>query len=371
MVYLAKKIGQAHILWFQASNQWVKFDEQQWFIFCLFKKNTSPEETVSKLCKQFPIKESAAKNTVENIYISIEELSNPNFLLPNLRLHNYEVENYTIQESKSRYYSYQGKAFKIVYGSASVEKYIHLPLAHLEANLFEDKIYTIEVFPYAERYFLRIEGDSEKTVSTETSGQIKHQLYVELANFFYNKTETDWLAFMHASAVEYNGKGLVLSSAGGSGKSTMAGLLQTKGFKFLSDDFVPIASNNLKIYTFPAALSLKGESIELLRAVGLNVQIAPPGKIAFVKPLQPQLRGKHRGVNVVVFVKYNNAVDLIFEPIPLLDALPKLIGETWVGNDILRAKRFIGWFTRTKFYQLEYGNSNKAINALTDLMEKL
>jgi hypothetical protein len=71
----------------------------------------------------------------------------------------------------------------------------------------------------------------------------------------------------------------------------------------------------------------------------------------------------------VVFVKYNPNTDLIFEPLPILDALHLFLQDAWVGDDLKRAKKFIHWFSKLTFYKLEYGNNKKAIEVLTRLMD--
>jgi CO dehydrogenase nickel-insertion accessory protein CooC1 len=163
---------------------------------------------------------------------------------------------------------------------------------------------------------------------------------------------------------------LILTSTGGSGKSTMAGLLLLNGFEFFSDDFVPVDTKNQRVFPFPAALCVKNNAISILESKGLEFQPFVNGKSAYAKLTQKKIQSKACRMNKVVFIKYNSQSDLIFEPISTLEALYHFLQEAWVGDDIKRARRFINWFSKLQFYRLEYGNNGKAIEILAKLMDK-
>lgn len=65
------------------------------------------------------------------------------------------------------------------------------------------------------------------------------------------------LLFMHAGALEYNGRVLLLVAPSGSGKSTTTWALVNNGFHYLSDELAPIDLETLQVHLYPHALCLK------------------------------------------------------------------------------------------------------------------
>ena len=372
MAYLAKKIEDARVVWFEASNQWAILDEPKWFVFQQFENGKSRKNAYKELCRHFSFSGSEAEaiEIVKNVYESVEKLKTPDFKLPDFRINTKEASHYKLNKKKTGNYRFCNKPFSIVYGSPHLERYIHLPLAHLEEDHCGDNIFTAEVFPFKNKYVLRTNKNGGDCLSADEAGQIKRLLYVELANYFYDKKEDDWMAFVHASALEKNGEVFLLTSPGGGGKSTLSGLLQLNGFGFFSDDFVPILANNTKAYPFPAALCVKNDSISMLSEKGMEIFPKGSNKIAYAKLPQQQTKSRPCEVKRIIFVKYNPDADLDFHPISTLEALALFHPEAWVGNDMKRAEQFINWFENLYFYKLEYGNNVKAIEMITNLAEQ-
>lgn len=66
---------------------------------------------------------------------------------------------------------------------------------------------------------------------------------------------------VHAGAVSYRGKGIMLPGQSGSGKSSLAlGLLQ-RGYNYLSDELAPIDVKSGRLLPFPKPLSIKDTSV--------------------------------------------------------------------------------------------------------------
>lgn len=369
MAYLSKKIEEAYILWFEASNQWIQLDKLQWFVFSHYIKKSSKEDVVIKLCKKFSVPNVHAFDLVENIYLSISNLLNPNFALPNFTEDSKRILSFKVPKSKTRSYCYKNHFFDITYGSPSLERYIHLPFHHLCVDNSRTESLQVDVFPLDSRYALRVNGDLTKCFSADEPGQIKRLLFIELANHFFRKTENDWLAFIHGSALKKNDQTLILTSEGGSGKSTMAGLLSLNGFTILSDDFIPVDQKSRRAYPFPAATSIKNDAIELLQKKGVEFHVNRSKEMAYIQSDSNRSKQLALPIKAIVFIKYQKGADLNFESISALDALPNFLSESWVGNDMKRAKSFINWFAKLTFYKLVYGNNDKAIETLSNLMK--
>jgi len=70
------------------------------------------------------------------------------------------------------------------------------------------------------------------------------------------------LYFVHAAALEWGGRALMLVARSGSGKSTTTWALLHHGFRYLSDELAPVDLKTLHVYPYPHALCLKDEPPE-------------------------------------------------------------------------------------------------------------
>ena len=74
----------------------------------------------------------------------------------------------------------------------------------------------------------------------------------------------EWLAIIHGAAIEQNGKGFVLCGPSGSGKSTLTAGLVSAGRGYLADDLAAISAPDAMIVPWPAPISLKPGSFDVI-----------------------------------------------------------------------------------------------------------
>jgi HprK-related kinase A len=95
---------------------------------------------------------------------------------------------------------------------------------------------------------------------------------------------------LHASAVERDGKALLMTGLSGAGKSTLAALLMAKGWRLMGDEFALLDPGTGLIHGFPRLISLKNEAIGVLeRALpdarfGPRLERTPKGTIRHLVP---------------------------------------------------------------------------------------
>ena len=70
--------------------------------------------------------------------------------------------------------------------------------------------------------------------------------------------------FIHAGAVCYEGKGVILVADSMHGKTTLVLELIRRGFRFLSDDIAALDRSDAKVHPFPRVLSIRPRSLEVL-----------------------------------------------------------------------------------------------------------
>lgn len=80
---------------------------------------------------------------------------------------------------------------------------------------------------------------------------------------------------LHASAVERDGRVLVMTGQSGSGKSTLSALLGSRGWRFMGDEFVLLDPVSGDAVPFPRLISLKNEAIGAMQAAQPDAQFGP------------------------------------------------------------------------------------------------
>ena len=96
-----------------------------------------------------------------------------------------------------------------------------------------------------------------------TERLLKIARYIIHYPLFQLMREKQQLSFLHASAIENNGKGYVFFGLPGAGKTRcIMELLEKGGFKFLSDNYI-LCSENKGILAFPELVRISGNGGEL------------------------------------------------------------------------------------------------------------
>lgn len=80
---------------------------------------------------------------------------------------------------------------------------------------------------------------------------------------------------LHASAVEKDGKALIMTGASGSGKSTLSAILGHKGWRFMGDEFVLLDLVTGDAVPFPRLISLKNAAIGAMPGAAPNARFGP------------------------------------------------------------------------------------------------
>ena len=80
---------------------------------------------------------------------------------------------------------------------------------------------------------------------------------------------------LHASAVERDGRALLMTGVSGAGKSTLATLLAARGWRFMGDEFVLLDPATGLVHAFPRLISLKNEAIAAAQAAWPDARMGP------------------------------------------------------------------------------------------------
>ena len=80
---------------------------------------------------------------------------------------------------------------------------------------------------------------------------------------------------LHASAVEREGRAVVMTGESGAGKSTLATLLAAGGWRFMGDELLLLAPRTGLAHGFPRLISLKNESVAAARSAWPEARFGP------------------------------------------------------------------------------------------------
>jgi hypothetical protein len=400
-----KKIGSSHVVWFPESNRWVEFREPAWFVYKQHLQGADEQTITGLLTQRYGLPSDEAGRffceIIDGIHTSSLSGFNP---APGL-LETGICTRDKARKFKTRHYLVNKKHITISYGSPDMEFYIHRPLAWLETQNAPPGSLHLEVLTAAQPPGFRHQPNSRDTGEQKTgqkiycisrkgetqhvfndAGMLKHRLYVEATSHIYGIPGQDWMSYIHASAVTNGREAILLSSASGSGKSTMAALLQLPADKsrpgrqdifFMSDDFVPVDATGLKAFAFPAALNVKEGSFPVIEAFYHHSDDADrgysmPGKLCtrFLRPRFPARDPyEPRAVKKIIFIRYTPQAGFKMERLPVIKALSMFHEEAWVSHNPGHAQRFIDWFAELECYRLEYSDNKTAVEAVGDLFD--
>ncbi len=80
---------------------------------------------------------------------------------------------------------------------------------------------------------------------------------------------------LHASAVERDGRALLMTGVSGAGKSTLAALLMTRGWRLMGDEFALVDTQTGRVHGFPRLISLKNDAIGVLARAAPAARFGP------------------------------------------------------------------------------------------------
>jgi len=371
--YIKKKIGLKYLVWLQNSNQYIQLEEPAWFVFyriakrfsyatianeCVLRYGTSPDESlafVKEIHSQIAQANTAIKSP-SNIFEVSDELNS--YVFSPFSVRNYQLGNRVIT------FSFETPLFEL---------YLHPLIAHFETKESSSEMPGFELFAWQEKIVFRYNGVVKGMWTKEETHLVKGLIFMYLINVMHGKCDADWLMTVHASAITNWKKTILFSAEAGKGKTTIAALLQAKGFQLISDDFVPIDRESFCAYPFPIAMSVKEGSMELLTPKFPSLKEKPLNYLSAEKSVRylsfndVDITKAIFPIKEFVLIEYNYAIDFQMEKIDPINGLKLLFDESWISPTPGNAAILFDRIPHLSFYKLTYSNNQKAMDALTTL----
>lgn len=372
--FVKRKLGTTYLIWFKSSNLYYQLAEPAWFVFSKIVKRYKTETIAKQFAYRYGLSLEEGLSFVSDIRLKVEEMNQVSILKNNIVQQLTDLNKFTFAPQSIHNYTLGEKTIKFVFDSQQLENYIHLLIDHLETSEDHIEMPLFELFFFNEKIVFRINNEVKGIWVNDESHLVKGKIFMELTNLMHSKTDEDWLMTVHASAITNGKKTILFSAAPGSGKTTIAALLQAQGYQLISDDFVPIDRHSFNCYPLPIAMSVKEGSMQLLASLypALNQKplnyISPEKSVRYL-PAENQLMNLVYPVHEFIFIQYNKSVDFVWEKLDPVKAIRLLLDQTWViptdGNPDL----LFDFVSQKSFYELSYSNNQKALEAIINLME--
>lgn len=372
--YVKKKIGKVYLVWFQNSNSFLQLEEPAWFVFSKVTKRYKTETIAREFSGRYT-------NSLEDSLAFVTEIrSNINRMNladrpKNQTGHNSKEINGHLFHPFSRHcYKLGQKLISFSFETRHFEKYIHPLVGHLETTENGEDMPIFELFSFQEKIIFRFNGEVKGIWERNESHLVKGMIFMFLINLLYDKTEEDWLMTVHASAITNGKKTILFSAPAGNGKTTIAALLQARGYRLISDDFVPVDRKNFTAFPVPIAMSVKPGSTDCLvphfpelEQKALTV-ISPEKSVRYLPPdLVADFRNEVFPVRDFIFIHYDRSTEFVFEKLDPVKAIKLLLEQTWVAPTPHHVKSFFDKMHQSSFFKLTYSNNEKALEAIKQL----
>jgi hypothetical protein len=377
---LSKKLPDTRIVWMARSNQWLEVKEPAWYVLSQISKGRSLDYIAERCRKKYGLPISESIRFVQEISSSVEEFEKVAPVLSAIDLKPDTIFQLKHKSYIQHSYHVNGIYFSISYGSKEAEYYIHPPLAHLKIDKPTESTHPFfEILESGNAKILREKNNPAFYRIAEDYTRLKRKLFIEVINIIHSKTDSQWMSYIHASAVSNGKESILLSSHSGSGKSTMAALLQSEGLDLVADDLVPIDASRKNAWLFPAAISVKEGAFGLLSPYYGNLSDRSYNLYPHTHPslryLHPKPYSKNdfipKPVRKIIFLRYNPEVNFNAKRLQVSEALQLFHEQAWVSHNPTHAKKFIDWFVKLECWNLEYSDTPKGMEWIKSLFKRL
>jgi hypothetical protein len=372
--FISLEIEGAYAVWFRDSGKFLLLEEPAWYVVSSYSKGMQVQQ-IARNCMDrygFPL-DHCSKFVTD----ALDKIRSLKYDVPvqkkisgkdKLKLTAYKYD--PIDERK---YEIGNKTFSFSYQNKSTMECVHPILAHLEIKNNNVSDHLFELFETGENLIIRVDGKVTADFRIGESGYLKASALLQITGFLHAIDPDEWMMTVHASGVTDGKAAILFPAQAGCGKSTLAALLQIKGYTVISDDFITIDRHTKRVFSIPAAITIKEGSVPILapyypELAATRSEKAYTGKMVRYIPLLNNDRTMSSfPLKHLIFVNYSSEKKYSFEKVSKKDAIQALLPETWVNPKPGNIRSFFNWFNTIDFYRLTYQHQDDAFSTISRL----
>lgn len=186
---------------------------------------------------------------------------------------------------------------------------------------------------------------------------------------------------LHAAVLERGGRALILPGPPGAGKSTLCAALAVGGWRLLSDELALVTLDGQAILPIPRPISLKNQSIDLIRGRAPDAVFSPPmadtakGTVALMRPPEGSLQraGEPARPGWIVLPHWSAGQIATLEPLRKAPTFVTVADNAYnyspLGSAAFRALTQV--FDHCSCWRLTYGDIDEGITLIDGLLDLL
>lgn len=373
--YIKHRFGGSYLVWLKNSGQYLRLEEPAWFVFKKIVHRYKTQTIAAECVVRYGLELEESFKYVKDIRSGIDKMNQSTD--SGVRTCNYpeDLGCYDFEPYSVYCYKFGETLIEFSFETRNFEYYIHPLIHHLESDQLSTKKSKFELFAYYDKIAFRLNGEIKGLWTYDETHLVKGLIFMNLINVIFDKKDDFWLMTVHASAITNGQKTILFPAEPGSGKTTMAALLQDRGYKLVSDDFVPI-DRGAYAYPFPIAMSIKQGAAAVLASIFPDLEQTPLNFITPEKIVRYVSPGKNLDfdnqsfpVKEFVFIRYDQTVDYELKKLDQIAGVKLLLEQAWVSSTVGTPEILFDCLTKWSFFQLTYSNNAKAIDAVTKLFE--
>ena len=374
--YVKKKIGLAYLVWFQNSNLYTQLEEPAWFVFRKTVKRHKAETIAHECSHRYGLSYNECLQFVNDIRSNIKQMNKYVEIADQDETYPDKLKTKKFKIFSTRRYQITENIIELSVENQRFESYLHPLIGYLETDNTNKKISLFELFEYEGKSVFRLNGEVKGIWTRDETNRLIGFLYMSLINEMYGKTDDFWLMTVHAAALTNGRKTILIPAESGSGKTTMAAMLQNHGYQLISDDFVPIDRHLFRAWPFPIAMSVKQGAMDVLSQIYPDLEKNPikltssKKNVRYLTPYyNPEFSELAFPIKEVVSIKYDPLVEFEFKKADKLKSIKLLLDQSWILPNAGNAGAFLDQVSQWSFSQLTYSNTEKALEAISKLFD--
>jgi len=184
---------------------------------------------------------------------------------------------------------------------------------------------------------------------------------------------------LHASAVEKDGKALVMTGESGSGKSTLSAMLGYMGWRFMGDEFVLLDLVTGEAMPFPRLISLKNDAIAAMQAqvaadrFGPCMRGTPKGDIRHLVPPSNAVQSMGVPARPALLLFPSFGFDAAVRPVAPSEVFARLTqaSTNYVALGEAGLRTLTGFVKNVPARAIDYRNGDEALTLVNQLWDAL